>query len=443
MNSIPLLKDIIAEMLPLHRTLVSDGTDEALKIIGKYMPSTSDYDIETFAPLKKVWTWKVPERYVVHEAFLETEDGERILDFKDNPLHLVSYSLSIDKVLDWQELESHLYYSEKRPSAVPWMFKFYERDWGFCLSKDLFDKLPRDAKYHAVIHSEFLTDPKLGLKIGTGVIHPEGGKKSECGEFIICAHICHPSQANDDLAGVVSAIEIANRLANEPLPKGSISVRFLFCPETIGSISYLSHHEDFIPHFRAGIFSEMTGNKNSLILQRSRQDTHLVDRISQYVLSSKANDFRQGAFREVVGNDEMVINGPGVNVPCISLSRWPYDEYHTSADNLDIIHEDLLLEAADVMEEIVRIFCTNYIPRRLFRGPIFLSGHGLWVDWRTNMELNRALEKIMLKLDGDHSIFDIASELSLDYWLIRDYIEKFLDKALVEKICIPSEAHDK
>jgi len=442
MDFLPPLKEIIEEMLPLHRTLVSNGTDQALDIISKYMPKESNYEIETFAPLKKVWTWSVPERYVVHEAFLETENGERIVDFKENPLHLVSYSLPIDALLEWDELEPHLFYSDKRPNAIPWMFKFYERDWGFCLSKNVFDNLSRDTKYRAVIRSEFLTDPELGLKIGTGVIHPEGGKNPESGEIIICAHVCHPNQANDDLAGIVTAIELANRLSKSPLPRNSISVRFLFCPETIGSISYLSHHEEIIPLFRAGIFSEMTGNDNSLVLQRSRQDTHLIDRISLHVLREKVGEFRQGAFREVVGNDEMVINGPGVNIPCISLSRWPYDEYHTTDDNLDIIHEDLLVEAADIMEEIVRIFCTNYIPRRLFRGPLFLSGHGLWVDWRTNRPLSIALEKIMLRLDGDHSIFDIASELDLDYWIVRDYIEKFRDKELIERKVIPSEAQN-
>jgi hypothetical protein len=92
------LKSILAEFFPLHRTLASDDHDKTLEIVGSYMPDSSNYTIETYAPLTPVWTWKVPERYVVHEAYLETEDGERIVDFKDNPLHIVSYSLPIDKV---------------------------------------------------------------------------------------------------------------------------------------------------------------------------------------------------------------------------------------------------------------------------------------------------------------------------------------------------------
>ena len=127
-------KEVLEEIFPLHRTLVSDGLDQALEIVGAYMPELAGYGIETYPPGEYVWTWKVPERYVVHEAYLELEDGTRILDFAWNPLHLVSYSLPTDCWLSWNELSPHLFTAPKRPRAVPWMFKYYERSWGFCLS---------------------------------------------------------------------------------------------------------------------------------------------------------------------------------------------------------------------------------------------------------------------------------------------------------------------
>ncbi len=434
------LKSLVTELWPLHRTLASDGTDEALRIVGERMPPLAGYEIETYAPGEPAWTWRVPERYVVHEAYLETEDGERVIDFRDNPLHLVSYSLSVDLVLSWEELERHLYYSPNRPHAIPWEFKYYERSWGFCLSKLQFDSLSRDDRYHAVIHSEFITDPDQGLRVGVATITPEGEKSGEAGEILICSHVCHPNQANDDIAGVVTAIEVARRLAEERLPQGSMSIRFLFCPETIGSICYLSHHEELIPRLKGGIFCEMTGNRNSIALQRSRQDNHLMDRIARDVLKRRGREFREGAFRDVIQNDEMVINGPGVNIPCISISRWPYDEYHTSDDNPDIIFEDMLVEAADVVEEIARISATNYVPRRNFRGPVFLSGYGLWVDWRVNRELNQAIEKIMLRFEGEHSVFEIAEEVGLEYWDTLEYVERFRAAGLVQNLPIPASS---
>ncbi len=433
------LKPILESIYPLHRSIVSDGSDRALEIIAENLPAGGNWQVDTYAPGTAVWTWQVPERYVVHEAYLETEDGERIVDFADNPLHLLSYSLPIDEILSWEALEPHLYFNEKRPKAIPWEFKYYDRDWGFCLPKETFDALPREKRYRAVIHSEFIEQADQGLRLGTVVIHPEGGRDPAAGEMIIAAHICHPMQANDDAAGVVTAIGLVHRLVERRLPEGSMSVRFLFCPETIGSITYLAHNEDLIPQLKGGIFIEMTGNNNSLILQRSRQDDHLIDRIARLVLERSGKEFREGEFAQVVANDERVINGPGVNVPCISLSRWPYDEYHTSDDNPDIIHEEMLQGAADVIEETVRIFASNYMPRRNFRGPVFLSGHGLWVDWRENWDLNRAIEKIMMRLEGDSSVFDIAVELGLDYWETWSYVEKFQNKGLVTRGAIPSQ----
>ncbi len=236
---------------------------------------------------------------------------------------------------------------------------------------------------------------------------------------------------------MVTAIEVARRLAAHPLPAGAMSVRFLFCPETIGSIAYLAHNEDIIPGFKGGIFIEMTGNRNSLILQRSRQDNSLMDRIARSVLKKREEDFREGEFAQVVANDERVINGPGVNVPCISISRWPYDEYHTTDDNPTIIHEELLQQSADVIEATIRIAATNYVPRRCFRGPVFLSGYGLWVDWRVNWGLNRAIEKIMMRFEGDRTLFDIAEEVGLDYWELYAYVEKFRAHGLVEALPVP------
>jgi aminopeptidase-like protein len=79
MKPIASLKDVLAEIIPLHRTLASDGTDAALDIIGSYLPENACYNIETYEPLKPVWTWYVPERYVVRDAYLETEDGHASL----------------------------------------------------------------------------------------------------------------------------------------------------------------------------------------------------------------------------------------------------------------------------------------------------------------------------------------------------------------------------
>lgn len=422
--------ELLEAMYPLHRTLVSDGTDEALRLLGDSLPPEASWATETYPPGTPVWTWTVPERYVVHEAYLAHEGGARIVDFADHPLHLVSYSEPVDATLTFDELAPHLHTAPHRPDAIPWEQKYYERSWGFCLPQSTFDALPRDGRYRAVIRSEFVTDPERGLRVGTALVHPAGGPDPAAGEFLVCAHIDHPAQANDDLSGVVTAAEVARRLVADPLPAGAMSVRFLFCPETIGSIAYLSHHEDLIGRLRGGVFCEMTGNDNTFVLQRSRQDDEAVDRIARAVLATRG-EVREGAFRDVIVNDELIINGAGIDVPCVSISRWPYPEYHTSDDTPAIITEERLAEAADVVEEIVRTAAVNYVPRRTFRGPVFLSGHGLWVDWRTHPELNAAQDKIMLKLEGDRTLLDIAEEVGLPFADVRGFVDRLREAGLV------------
>lgn len=437
------LKGLVTELWPLHRDLISEGTDEALRIIGEHFPVAGGYGIETFAPGKEVWTWKVPPRYVVHEATLQTEEGEKVVDFRDHPLHLVSYSQPMDRLLTWEELEPHLHFSEKRPDAIPWVWSYYKPAWGFCLPKRQFDRLSRTQRYRAVIRSEFVTDPAQGLRVGVGLLHPAGGPAADAGEMVICAHVCHPYQANDDISGVVTAMEVARRLAERPLPKGSMSARFLFVPETIGSICYLSHHEELIPRLKGGIFCEMTGNQASLNLKLTRQGNHLLDRIARWVLRRhQAGEFREGPFLQQIRNDDMVINGPGVNAPCIQIGRWPYPEYHTSDDTPVIIGEEMLRGAADVTEEVLRIYASNFIPKRMFRGPAFLSRYGLFVDWKENPKLCLANQEIMLRLEGKHTVFDIAEELDLGYWETRETLERFHQNGLIQILPVPKQPLD-
>jgi hypothetical protein len=183
---------------------------------------------------------------------------------------------------------------------------------------------------------------------------------------------------------------------------------------------------------------EMTGNQNKMAWHHTRQRNHLLDRIANDQLQNIEHEERD--FAAAPANDERVINGPGVNEPCISLNRFPYDEYHTTDDNLDIMHEEMLVGAAETAEQIIRVYASNYIPKRTFRGPVFLSGHGLWVDWRENWALNRAIEKIMMCFEGQHTIYDIAEQVGLDYWTVREYVEKFRAKGFVTPFPIPSQS---
>ena len=401
----------------MPRHIVSDGYDEALREINKIIP----LKIHSVASGTKCWTWIVPKKWSIKEGYIKNLKGQKIVDFSDHPLRVHSYSLPIDKTVSKKELLNHIWTNPKRPNAIPFQFKYYEQDWGFCLEHNRLKKLTDD-QYKVKIDSKL---ENSFLKIGEHII------KGEVEEtVVILAHLCHPGMANDDAAGVAVLVDLAKELNKT---KNHYTYKFILMPETIGSIAWLSQNENLIPKMRYGIFLEMLGGKNTLALQYSRQGNTQLDKIAKQIFQESRKKYREGAFSEIVVNDEMVFNGPGVNVPTISISRYPYPEYHTSDDTIKIITDKQLTEAKNIVLKIINRLDQNYWPKRTFKGPVFLSGYGLWVDWKTNFQLNKNLEQLLLNLEGNQSIVEIAQKLGMSFNETHDYINKFADKKLIIK----------
>ncbi len=409
----------------LRRDLVSGGYDAALAYLKRFIP----LEIHEIPSGTRCWTWTIPEKWSVDEAYIEeAESGRRMLDAKDHPLHVISYSLPVDAEVTREELLRHIITNPARPHAIPFGYKYYDRDWGFCMQHDRLGEFTKD-KYRVVIRSSF---EKGTLKVGCCTI-PGEAKET----VALIAHLCHPAMVNDDLCGVAVAAKLAQELAHQ---KNRYTYQVFFLPETIGSIAYLSTHKNAIRHMACGIFLEMLGNDNIHALQLSRQGNTRWDRIARYVLRRSGKEFREGPFRMVVGNDEMVWNGPGVDIPTISVSRFPYPEYHTSDDTPSIISLERLQESKELIATMLRVLDRDYIPKRTFTGPVFLSGYGLWIKLEENRELNRKMEQVMLRLEGDRSVFDIADELDLEFEYLLRYLDAYHSNGLITKMPMKNRA---
>ena len=255
-----------------RRDIISDGYDESLEYIGRRIP-LKIHQIPTAA---KCWTWTIPEKWSVGEAFIEDLAGNRLLDGKDHPLHVVSYSLPVNQVVSKEELFKHLHTHPQRPTAIPFGFKYYERDWGFCLAHNRLKDFTKD-QYRVLIDARF--EPGA-LKVGDCTLPGDSDEM-----IVLVAHLCHPAMVNDDLTGVAVMVELARKLSTG---KRRYTYKFLFVPETIGSVAYLSRNEALIPRMKYGIFLEMLGNDNLHALQLSKTGTTRVDRIARYVMNKKA-----------------------------------------------------------------------------------------------------------------------------------------------------------
>jgi aminopeptidase-like protein len=376
------------------------------------------------------WTWLVPEKWTCHEAWLETLDGRRLFSYDDNPLHVVSYSLPIDREVSREELFEHLHVHQELPDAVPFVFKYYERDWGLCCSRKLKDSL-RDDRYRVVIRSDFSYGT---LKVGEIIV---SGNSSET--FVLCAHLCHPAMVNDDLSGVVVGLKVMQELLKRRNLR--YTYRFLILPETIGSVAYLSQQEKLIPKMIGGLFLEMLGLENSHALQLSFAGDTEMDRCLSRAIKEFDPQGWTGPFRTVVGNDERQFNAPGVRVPMLSLSRVMqdrpvscpyYPEYHSSQDTPELASPFRLAESRDLVLKMIDTVEGNQVPVNRFKGEIFCSRFGLNIDVYANPEGNRTLFDIIFLIDGTRSIAEIAHICKVSIESVRGVVEQMCQLGLVD-----------
>ncbi len=410
------------------RDIVSDGYDQALNHIKELLP---EMKIHKYPSGMETWSWIIPPKWNLKNAYIKSSEGKILVDMQDHPLHVVSYSTPISGKISGDELRKHLHTRPQCPKAIPFEFSYYQKNWGFCVphvEKDNF----QDDEYNVLIDSSF---EEGELKVGDFYIP---GKTDQ--EYVIMSHLCHPYQAEDGISGISTVMAVAQHFRKTQ--NSHYSLRFLFVPESIGSIAFLSQNEHLIEKMQGCIFLEMLGHDDQLSLQKSRQGDSVLDKAAEICLEENKSPYRVGKFCEVIVNDEKIFNGPGVNIPSISLSRskfwgrgeWPFPQYHTSFDTPDIICPKRLEEASQLTIGLVNTLNENYNPQAKVKGPIFLSRYDLWVDWRIDRELNQKQEEVFYYLhDNNKTLIDIACELQIPFPILKDWLEKFYEHGLIEK----------
>ena len=215
----------------LNRSLTGKGVYETLKIIKKQFPKFKILSINSGT---KVFDWKVPPEWNVKNAYILDKYNNKILDFKKNNLHLMGYSIPVNKKLKKNELKKKIFFLKKLPKAIPYITSYYKKRWGFCTSYEYFKKF--DKKYANSDNFKIVIESKLNSKgkLNYGEIVLKGKSNQE---ILISTYICHPSMANDNLSGIIVSMALIDYFKNKKLEK---TLRFIFIPETIGSISYLS-----------------------------------------------------------------------------------------------------------------------------------------------------------------------------------------------------------
>jgi aminopeptidase-like protein len=409
------------ELFPICRSITGDGIRETLDRISKRIP----LELHEVATGTEVLDWTIPKEWNIRQAFIKDPNGRSVIDLRDHNLHVVSYSVPVNRRMPLSQLREHIHTLPDQPDLIPYRTSYYSETWGFCMQHNLLQQLA-EGEYEVLIDSSL--EPG-SMTFGECLV--PGASEDE---VLVSCHCCHPSIANDNLSGIALATELAEHLLTLPL---RYSYRFLFIPGTIGSIAWLALNEDRVDRIKHGLVVTCVGDAGLPTYKRSRRGDAMIDRAAAHVLARSGQPYRIVDFSPY-GYDERQYCSPGFNLPVGSLVRTPngeYPEYHTSADNLDFVDPRSLADSLSLYLEVLDILENDSTFLNLRpRGEPQLGKRGLYPavgGQGTGSELMARLWVLNLS-DDDHSLLDIAERAQLPFDTIKDAAQLLLDGGLLK-----------
>jgi aminopeptidase-like protein len=406
------LYKLVAELYPICRSITGNGVRRTLEIVDRELGG--GLEVSEVPSGTQVLDWTVPREWNVRDAWVADPSGRRVIDFQASNLHLVSYSVPVRATVSLAELKQHLFTLPDQPDWVPYRTSYYAERWGFCASQRLVDGLP-EGDYEVCVDST-LADGHL-----TYGEHLVRGRTDE--EVLVSCHVCHPSLANDNLSGIAVATGLARLLAQG---RPRYSYRFLFIPGTIGSITWLARNEDRLGRVRHGLVLSGVGDPGGFTYKRSRRGDAEIDRAVTHVLARSGRPHRVVDFSPY-GYDERQFCSPGFDLPVGRLSRTEfatYPEYHTSADNLDLVAPAQLQESLELAFQVTQVLEGNRRYVNLSpKGEPQLGRRGLYgqIGGRSDAEERQmAMLWVLNQSDGTHSLLDVAERSGVPFALLAE-----------------------
>ena len=405
------------------RSLTGDGVRQTLHAIREHIPDLQIREIPTGT---QVFDWEIPREWKVNNAWIITPSGEKICDFKSNNLHLVGYSVPVQRKLLLPELQRHLHSLPNQPNAIPYITSYYEERWGFCLTQNERERLV-DGEYEVFVDSKLFEG---SMTYGELIIPGDSSK-----EVFLSTYVCHPSMANNELSGPSVMTFIAKWLLSEKNRK--YTYRIVFVPETIGSIAYLSGNlEDLKNNVIAGFNVSCIGDERAYSYMPSRNGDTLSDKAAKHVLTHTDANFISYEWKDR-GSDERQYCAPLVDLPISGIlrSKWlAYEEYHTSLDDLERVVTPKGLEggykalknALEVIERHCFPIVTTPCEPQLGRRGLYptLSDKNTKGDIRLMMEL-------LTWSDGTKSLIEIADICGVPVWELYSIVDVLVSNGLL------------
>jgi aminopeptidase-like protein len=415
-------------LFSINRSITGEGVTKTLKVIKKEFPKIKIKKIKSGT---KVFDWIVPSEWNVSDAYILDKNGLKIIDFKKNNLHLLGYSTPVKKTLTKKNLFKKLHFLKNQPKAIPYSTSYYKKKWGFCVSYNEFKKF--DKKYSIKDKFKINIDSNFKAKgnLNYGELILKGKSKQE---ILISTYICHPSMANNELSGPIVSMGLINYFSKQKLNK---TLRFIFIPETIGSISYLSIN---LNHLKKNVI----GGYNLSCIGDDRQHSCMFSKFEnspsdEAIIESykklKIKKYKIYSFLNR-GSDERQYNSPGVDLRISSIFRTKYGEYpeyHTSKDNFNLVTLKGITGGYTVAKAAVKIMLNKTYPKYKFICEPQMSKKGLYPTHSTKNK-NKSTFNYMNFLqysDGYHSLEKISNLIKIDLKSLKQINTLLLKKNLI------------
>jgi aminopeptidase-like protein len=420
------IEEYFDRLWPITRSLTGNGNRESLKILSEII----DLEITEVPCGTKCFDWNVPPEWNINEAWIKDSKRNIIIDFSDNNLHILGYSEPLQGKFSFEELKSHLYTLPDQPDLIPYLTSYYQRRWGFCLSHNQFIQLDKNDTYEVFIDSSL--DDNGSMTIGEAVIKGKSDK-----EILFSTYICHPSLASNELSGPLVSAFIYNHLKKQKHLK--YTYRFIFVPETIGSIYSLSVKGEYWKNnLTAGFVITCIGDDGKFTYKRSRIGNSLPDRAVETILNQTENEFNLVDFFPS-GSDERQYCSPGFNLPVGSLMRTmygKYPEYHTSGDNKDFISFDAMEKSVSKYLEVIELIEKNekYINKMPFCEPQ-LGKRGLYPtlgSQKGTQDFVTAMMWILNLSDGENDLITISEKSKIAVKDLIPVVAKLIENGILE-----------
>jgi len=404
------MQALVERLYPICRSLTGPGNRQTLAIIGESV----DLALTELPSGTEVFDWVIPDEWTPRSAEIVGPDGVARARFKDHNLHLLGCSVPVDREMDLAELLEHIYTLPDEPDLIPYVVSYYKRDWGFAM-KDREKRALPPGRYRVRIDT---TLEPGSMTFGEAVLPGRTDR-----EVLISTYVCHPSMANDNLSGIAVAAALYRLVAS--MPDRHYSYRFIWIPETIGAIAWLSLNQDHAKQkMTAGMVFSCVGDEGPLTWKLSRRGDAEIDRIARLVLARSGLDHRVTPFLPAKGSDERQFGSPGFNLPVGLLSRsvpGEFRSYHTSGDTPELVTADGHAGSLKAAYEMIETLESNSIRykridphcepmltnKRLIQSVSIRNrpGYDMTADPLV------ALRWVLNYCDGEHGLLDIA-ELS-------------------------------